>query len=366
MRKSSDKDNKIDDAERLREKNTRLYDFLANMRMYKFFYMMSIFVLLGFALFWCIDYFGFLPMTKFKIVYIYVDSLPTDAQTLNDIFDHHYTHMLATMGILLSLFGLGLPTVSYFYQRVSLRDEREAILKEIDLSLNSLKKRIKKTEIDQNTEFDTIKENICSSFETANNNIKSTRETLSKSIQQSREDLKTMQESTQNQLHELQKEKSALENEIRNHQDKIQEMTGTLADLIEKHKTKMQEHDNEISKTQSNNDFTFGYFAQQFGNLCVNDKISDATSYFIIAAKYFSKMRKARAIICLKDALRCINKIGSKSLSNNTFEFHGENFQVIKDNMSSDEDAMKLLDDLKKEIERVKKDTVKAPEGNKE
>lgn len=366
MRKSIDKDNKIDDAEKLRKKNTRLYDFLANMRMYKFFYMMAIFVLLGFALFWCIDYLGLLPTSKPKIVYVYADSLPADAQTLNDIFDHHYTHMLTTMGILLGLFGLGLPTVSYFYQRVSLRDEREAILKEIDLSLNSLKKRIKKTEIDQNTEFDTIKENICSSFDTANNNIKSTRETLSKSIEQSRNDLKTMQESTQNQLRELHDEKIALDKEIKGHQGAIQKTTKTLADLIKKHKTKMQEHDNEISKTQSNNDFTFGYFAQQLGSLCVKDKLSDATSYFIIAARNFSKKQKKRAITCLTIALKCIKMIGGKSLSSNTFEFHGENFQVIKDNMSSDQDAMKLLDELEKEIERVKKDPIKAPEGNKE
>lgn len=366
MRKSSVKDNKIDDAERLRENNTRLYDFLANMRMYKFFYMMSIFVLLGFALFWCIDYFGFLPITKSKIVYVYVDSLPTDAQTLNDIFDHHYTHMLATMGILLSLFGLGLPTVSYFYQRVSLRDEREAILREIDLNLNSLRKKIKKTEIDQNTEFNTIKENIKSTFETANANILSTHETLSKNIELSRDDLKNAQATTQTQFCELQKEKSTLEKEIKIHQEKIQEMTETLAKLIKNHEEKMQEHDNEISKTQSKNDFTFGYFAQQLGWLCQDVAIYRAPFYYIVAAKYFSKKNIKRATECIESAINNLKKLSDKSQSNDYCDHHKVDLEQLKKNITSDKNATKLVDELEKEIERVKKDPVKAPEENKE
>ena len=158
----------------MENKDRKIYDALANFRMYKFVLWILFSFFLGVFVFYVLDRCDVLPPHANRCV------VPDEILTRKDayeLFDKQFTHLLTTLGILLSVFGIALPIISYFFQRVSLRDEREAIQHEIEIGLanikereNNLEKELKKvneTEIkisEIKKEFEIVKKDVSGTF----------------------------------------------------------------------------------------------------------------------------------------------------------------------------------------------------------
>lgn len=168
--------------------NRKRYEALANFRLYKFVLWILFSFCIGIFLFYVLDRCDVFPPHANRTI------VPDEILTRTDayeLFDKQFSHLLTTFGIILSVFGIALPVISYFFQRVSLRDEREAIQHEIDISLknikekeNELEQKILQAENERIKQFSEVESHLLETIENAKNNFYEKQNSLDNKIKE--------------------------------------------------------------------------------------------------------------------------------------------------------------------------------------
>lgn len=75
---------------------------------------------------------------------------PEELKNVADLFNSQFSNLLTVLGILLTIFGVANPIVNAIYQKQTLKDERESLRREIDVSLANIE--AKERELEQRME----------------------------------------------------------------------------------------------------------------------------------------------------------------------------------------------------------------------
>ena len=117
-----------------------------------------------------------------------------ELKQISELFNSQFSSLLTVLAILLSVFGVLLPIVNTIYQKQTLKDERESLRREINISLANLEAQEKKLE-----------DKIESAKEERKKQIAEVRSELAQAIGSSRKSFSEKQETVKIKLEESQK-----------------------------------------------------------------------------------------------------------------------------------------------------------------
>ncbi len=288
-------------------------------------------------------------------------------QAAYDLFDKHFSQLLTVLGILITVFGLGIPAIAYCLQRQSLKEEKEMVKREFALKLKEFQRELRKEiksvadavrgeisekcdELEKN--IGGINEKIHSDVDDA---ITGLRKQLTEKVEESINAIDAKVNDVNGKI--LGAKAESLEKFVKLDEGLSAKIAG-ITSKIDEHDKKMAIHDDKLRQRKLEQDFSFGYFAQQLGTLYWNDnKHSSASHYFIVAASELSETtEKERAKRCMRKVVDALKKITDKSLSGGFFDGFNHNLRAFEKNMKSDEKAMTLLEEVRAEIRRVEQD----------
>ena len=76
---------------------------------------------------------------------------PEELKNIADLFNSQFSNLLTVLGLLLTVFGVAIPIVNAIYQKQTLKEERDSLKREIDISLANIE--AKERELENKIEF---------------------------------------------------------------------------------------------------------------------------------------------------------------------------------------------------------------------
>jgi ElaB/YqjD/DUF883 family membrane-anchored ribosome-binding protein len=216
---------------------------------------------------------------------------------VTELFNNQLSSMLTLIGILMTIFGFILPLINIFYQRLTLKDERESMQREVDLSLEIIKDEVRE-----------FKRDLAKASEERKEQFDKVRSDLAIAISNARS---IFQEKTDSLKAEVKESKEFVESSKKTWEEKL------------------VEHEDRLEKHEKNMAWESGFFMQQLAMSTTDTRTSilyysNALSDF---CKYYQDyIYKERLISCLAG----IQKKISTLLSEKTFLSSDENSQFVK------------------------------------
>jgi len=226
---------------------------------------------------------------------------------LSVLFNAQFSNLLTVMGGLITIFGFILPLINLYYQRQTLKEERESIKREVDRSLDVIKEQVQKFDL-----------NLQQAKEERKEEIANVRDSLAKTIENARKNFQQRQ------------------------------------DAVDK---KLAEHENARN-------FDNGYFMQQLA-MAASDHTSKMI-YYCNSLPYFSKCFKDNTEIQrrLDNVLDQLKKTIDSIPSKQTLDFVDSLFRQIdtaKDNLKTNYSLTSKLDEIKDLLEKKRKEMENPP-----
>lgn len=108
---------------------------------------------------------------------------------LSELFNAQFTNLLTVMGGLITIFGFILPLINLYYQRQTLKEERESIKREVDRSLEIIKEQVKKFDFnlqqakeERKVEINKVRSELAKAIEDAKKAFKTRQDTIDKTL----------------------------------------------------------------------------------------------------------------------------------------------------------------------------------------
>ena len=218
---------------------------------------------------------------------------------LSVLFTAQFSNLLTVMGGLITIFGFILPLINLYYQRQTLKEERESIKREVDRSLDVIKEQVQKFDL-----------NLRQAKEERKEEIANVRDSLAKTIENARKDFQRRQDDVDKKLAEHEKARN-LDN---------------------------------------------GYFMQQLA-MAASDHISE-TIYYCNSLPYFSKCcenieAQQRLDIVLDNLKESINNLPSnQNVDKDCFDSLFRQIDTAKDNLNNNYSLTSKLDTIKNLLEK--------------
>ena len=220
---------------------------------------------------------------------------------LSELFNAQFSNLLTVMGGLITIFGFILPLINLYYQRQTLKEERESIKREVDRSLEVIKEQVKN--------FD-------------------------HSLQQAKEERKT---------------------EIANVRDDLEK---TINDAKNDFQSRQKAVDDKLAEHEKNRNWDNGYFLQQ---LAIADTSSSGkVIYYCNSLPYFSKCCTSKKIqqrfdVLLDDLKSAIMDMsGQQLLSEKYFNTISSCIKKAQDDLIDNYHFSSKLDEIKDLIDKKK------------
>lgn len=242
-----------------------------------------------------------------------------DADSLKDVttlFNNQFASMLTLLGILMTIFGFILPLINMYYQRQTLKDERETVKHEVDIRLDIVKEQVKDSK----------------------KALTAAQEDLRREIAESRSDLADAILSARSSFNE---KTNALKEETKKNTDSIEVANKELDKKITYHDELLEKHEMAMAKAN-------GYFMHQL-SLSPNIPFFTEIIYLFNALPYFAKCIdndecKDRLKVCLE---RIKEIIDNKPLTSKEVTILFADDYPIEDDLSSIESCNKASKEVK-------------------
>lgn len=108
---------------------------------------------------------------------------------VSELFNAQFSNLLTVLSILITIFGFILPLVNLYYQRQTLKEERESLKHEIDRSLEIIKEQVVKFDStlqnakeERKVEIDKVRNDLAGAIKTAQDNFKRRQDSLDQKL----------------------------------------------------------------------------------------------------------------------------------------------------------------------------------------
>ena len=115
---------------------------------------------------------------------------PEELKNMAELFNTQFSNLLTVLGILLTIFGVAIPIVNAIYQKQTLKDERESLRREIDVSLANLEAQEKKLEdkiesakAEREKQIAKVRSDLAQAIDSARKNFQDKQENIETKIQ---------------------------------------------------------------------------------------------------------------------------------------------------------------------------------------
>ena len=220
---------------------------------------------------------------------------------LSELFNAQFTNLLTVMGGLITIFGFILPLINLYYQRQTLKEERESIKREVDRSLEVIKEQVKNFDLN---------------------------------------------------LQQAKKERKA---EIANVRD---DLAKTINDARKNFQQRQDNIDKKIAEHEKNRNWDNGYFLQQLA--IADTTLSGKVIYYCNSLPYFSKCCASKKIqqrfdVLLGDLKSAIMEMPNEQLhSKKYFDILDNSIKKAQGDLTDNYHFSSKLDEIKELIEKKK------------
>ena len=108
---------------------------------------------------------------------------------LSELFNAQFSNLLTVLGILITIFGFILPLINLYYQRQTLKEERESIKREVDRNLEVIKEQVKNFDLnlqqakdERKAEIANVRDDLAKTIDAARKNFQQRQDSIDKTL----------------------------------------------------------------------------------------------------------------------------------------------------------------------------------------
>lgn len=254
-----------------------------------------------------------------------------------DLFNSHFVQLLTVLGILMTIFGVVIPLATYIFQRKTLTEEREALMREFH---HELEQKIM-----------TVTNAITNGTEEKIQEVNKSTADFAKTFSARQEELSSYRSDLERRFQENIDRANDTHEKLVSLRDEISEMRvsvqNSLDEKINQLILKINTHETSLEESRNYQFFTFGYFAEQLGAAMFLSNASSSFIYYLIAAERFAFVPSEgfRSKQCLQQALNALNNPAFSAVFLDPLSI-GTNLNSIRQNKQNDIETINLVNQI--------------------